>query len=59
MGEKVKVKLLKNVVLDGYKKAGEIVELNDAIALRLINARIVAPIIEISQPNLFDEGDCG
>jgi len=59
VGEKVKVKLLKNVVLDGYKKAGEIVELNDAIALRLINARIVAPIIEISQPNLFDEGDCG
>ena len=58
LAEKVKIKLLRNIVLDGYKKAGE-VELNDAIALRLINARIVAPIIEISQPNLFDEGDCG
>jgi len=59
LAKKVKVKLLKNIVLDGYKKAGDIIEVNDAIAQRLINTGMATPIIEMSQPRLFDEGDCG
>lgn len=59
MVEKVKVKLLTNIVLNGYRKAGDVLEIDSIIANKLINSCMAAPIIEMSQPSLFDEGDCG
>ncbi|HUM44347.1 MAG TPA: hypothetical protein PKI14_15490 [Fervidobacterium sp.] len=59
MAEKVKVKLLRNIVLNGYRRAGEIIIISDYIAQKLIDAKMATPIIEVCQPNLFDEGDCG
>lgn len=59
MAEKVKVKLLRNIVLDGYRRAGEIIIISDYIAQKLIDAKMATPIIETCQHSLFDEGDCG
>lgn len=59
LAEKVKVKLLRNIVLDGYRRAGEIIIISDYIAQKLIDAKMATPIIETCQHSLFDEGDCG
>lgn len=59
MAEKIKIKLLRNVVLDGYRKAGEVLEINNSVAQKLIDAKMAIPILEICQQDLFDEGDCG
>lgn len=59
LAEKIKIKLLRNVVLDGYRKAGEVLEINNSVAQKLIDAKMAIPILEICQQDLFDEGDCG
>ena len=59
LAEKVKVKLLRNIVLNGYRRAGEIIIISDYIAQKLIDAKMATPIIEVCQHSLFDEGDCG
>lgn len=55
----MKVKLLRNIVLGEYKRAGETVELDDMTAENLISKGIAILIVDVCQPRLFDEGDCG
>lgn len=55
----MKVKLLRNVVLGGYKRAGETVELDDMTAENLISKSIAILIADVCQPSLFDDVDCG
>jgi hypothetical protein len=55
----MKVKLLRNIVLGGYKRAGGTIELDDITAKNLISKGMAIPINDACQPNLFDEGNCG
>lgn len=59
LAEKVRIKLLRNIVLNGYRRAGDIIIISDYIAQKLIDAKMAMPIIETCQHSLFDEGDCG
>lgn|GEM_PF-2462554 len=59
LADKIKIKLLRNIVLDGYKRAGEVLKINNSVAQKLIDAKMAIPITEICQQDLFNEGDCG
>jgi len=60
VGEKVKIKLVRSIVFNGYRRAGEIIETDEITAQMLVNSQMAVPLIkheEQGQQKLFD--DCG
>jgi hypothetical protein len=56
-----KVKLLRNIVFNGYRRAGEILETDEITAQMLINAGMAVPVAKFD-PVLFEKphpDECG
>jgi len=60
LAEKMKIRLLRSIVLGGYKPAGRVINADEATAHKLIEAGMAKPVGEVEvkeQQFLFD--DCG
>ena len=56
----MKIKLVRSIVFNGYRRAGEIIETDEITAQMLVNSQMAVPLIkheEQGQQKLFD--DCG